>query len=97
MSEKIKCPYCGEETSTAFTHCEKCNKRLKGESSGAGVFKFLMIVFIVIGIILTIVMSNAIGVMSLAYLVACLIVSAFMYGTGRIIDLLYQIKCNTDK
>ena len=56
MSEKIKCPYCGEETSTAFTHCEKCNKRLKGESSGAGVFKFLMIVFIVIGIILTIVM-----------------------------------------
>lgn len=97
MSEKIKCPHCGEETSTVYTHCEKCNMPLSKNASGAGIFRFITVVLAILGIIATIVTYSSIGLSSFIYLVGGCISAALMYGIERIIDLLYQIKCNTDK
>ena len=94
MPDKIKCPFCGEETSTAYTHCEKCNSQIKPSSSGSGVFKFFAAVFIIAGIIATFATWSSIGVMSIIYLCAAAVSATLMYGIGLIIDLLFQININ---
>lgn len=95
--EKIKCPYCGEETSTVYTHCEKCNRPLKKSASGSGIFKGLSALFVILGVISTAMTWNLIGITSVAFLFGSVVSAAVIYGIGKIIDLLYQINIKLDK
>ena len=94
MPDRIKCPYCGEETSTAYTHCEKCNNPIKPSSSGSGIFKFLAAAFVISGIIATFAMWELVGSTAFAFLCISIVSASIMYGIGRIIDLLFQININ---
>ncbi|MCI5904571.1 MAG: hypothetical protein MRZ61_05465 [Oscillospiraceae bacterium] len=94
MQEKRKCPYCGEETSTALPYCEKCNNSISANASGSGIFKFFAVIFAIAGIIATFATWNTMGIASIIYLCAAAISATLMYGIGRIIDLLFQININ---